>query len=127
VASPARGRICLSDRAIAFEGFGPRLREVRVRAGLSQGQLHVRSGVPKSRLSRYENGHLMPSLHTLRRIVNALGITEATLLVPREANVDAFCEVLKERGVRFETEEQARTLAHRVAGVVLERSSKPAR
>ncbi|MEX2459143.1 MAG: helix-turn-helix transcriptional regulator [Actinomycetota bacterium] len=102
----------------AFEGIGERLRQARRSAGLSQGQLQIKSGVPKSRLSRYENEHLLPSLNTLHRLVDALGVSEGSILSPREAHVDEFCQVLRERGVRFASAEDARTLAGRVADMV---------
>ena len=35
--------------------FGNRLREARLSAGLSQSELEELSGIPKARLSRYEN------------------------------------------------------------------------
>ena len=47
--------------------FGRRLRETRIKAGLSQSDLEVISGIPKARLSRYENGHVAPSIQTLER------------------------------------------------------------
>jgi transcriptional regulator with XRE-family HTH domain len=103
----------------AKDPLGERLRAARVRSGLSQGQLQVRSGVPKSRVSRYENGHLTPSLHTLRRLARALDISEATLLDPREESVEAFCATLKERGVDFGTVEDAKRLGNTVADIIL--------
>lgn len=111
----------MANRPRLFEGIGERLREARRNAGLSQGQLQIRSGVPKSRLSRYENDHLLPSLTTLRRLVEALGITEASILSPRGPHVDEFYEVLRARGIRFTSAEEARTLADRVADLVLAR------
>lgn len=99
--------------------LGRRLRAARLRAGFSQGQLHVRSGVPKSRISRYENGHLLPSLQTLRRVASALGTHEGALLSTREAHLDAFCDELRSRGVEFRSEEQARGAADSVADMLL--------
>jgi transcriptional regulator with XRE-family HTH domain len=112
----------MANRPKLLEGIGERLREARRNAGLSQGQLQIRSGVPKSRLSRYENGHLLPSLTTLRRLVDALGVSEATILSPRGAHVDEFYDVLSARGVRFASAEEARTLASRVADLVSSRA-----
>lgn len=98
--------------------LGGRLRAARLGAGFSQGQLQVRSGVPKSRVSRYENGHLTPSLQTLRRLSKALDVTEGTLLDPREESVEAFCGTLRDRGVDFGTVTQARALANDVADMI---------
>ena len=48
--------------------FGTRLREARLGAGFSQSELEELSGIPKARLSRYENGHVEPSIQTLARL-----------------------------------------------------------
>jgi transcriptional regulator with XRE-family HTH domain len=48
--------------------FGQRLRRARLVAGFSQSELEERSGIPKARLSRYENGHVLPSLGTLQKL-----------------------------------------------------------
>ncbi|MGH2725565.1 MAG: helix-turn-helix domain-containing protein, partial [Actinomycetota bacterium] len=48
-------------------GFAGRLRRARTNAGLSQRDLERSSGIPKSRISRYENGHLLPSLSGLQK------------------------------------------------------------
>ena len=55
--------------------FGQRLRQVRLHAGLSQSGLEERSGIPKARLSRYENGHVLPSIETLGRLASALEVS----------------------------------------------------
>jgi transcriptional regulator with XRE-family HTH domain len=111
----------VSDR----EPLGVRLRAARVRNGLSQGQLQVRSGVPKSRLSRYENGHLIPSLQTLRRLAEALDVSQATLLDDREESVEAFCKTLSTRGVSFGTVDEARALGETVADMLNRRGDLP--
>ena len=54
--------------------FGTILREARLAAGFSQADLSERSGLPKPTLSRYENGHVLPSLLTLRRLADALSV-----------------------------------------------------
>jgi transcriptional regulator with XRE-family HTH domain len=87
--------------------FGQRLRETRIRAGLSQSELEEASGIPKARLSRYENGHVAPSIHTLARLAKALRVSEATLLGDQRAILETFFTVLYERGVRITTPEQA--------------------
>src|SRR5687768_18430343 len=65
--------------------FGQRLREARVAAGLSQSELEDISGIPKARLSRYENGHVEPSIQTLARLSRALNVSEASLLGDQRA------------------------------------------
>jgi len=95
--------------------FGQRLRQTRIRGGMSQSDLEEASGIPKARLSRYENGHVAPSIHTLERLARALGVSEAALLGDERAILEDFWNVLSGRGVRIESTEQARTLANAVA------------
>lgn len=95
--------------------FGQRLRETRIRAGLSQSDLEDISGIPKARLSRYENGHVAPSIQTLERLAKALNVSEASLLGDQRAILEEFFQVLYDRGVRIATTEQGRALGNAVA------------
>jgi transcriptional regulator with XRE-family HTH domain len=87
--------------------FGQRLRETRIKAGFSQSDLEEISGIPKARLSRYENGHVAPSIQTLERLARALTVSEASLLGDDRALMEEFFNVLTARGVRIQTSEQA--------------------
>lgn len=98
--------------------FGNRLREARLAAGLSQSELEELSGIPKARLSRYENGHVEPSIQTLARLARALNVSEASLLGDQRAALEEFFKVLAERGVQIQTKEQGRRLAAAVADMV---------
>ena len=98
--------------------FGNRLREARIRAGLSQSELEELSGIPKARLSRYENGHVEPSIQTLARLAGALNVSEASLLGDQRAILEGFFTVLTGRGVRIDSQEQGARLAHAVADMV---------
>jgi transcriptional regulator with XRE-family HTH domain len=98
--------------------FGQRLRQARLLAGFSQTELENRSGSPKARLSRYENGHVLPSLQTLQRLSSALGVSEATLLGDERAILERFFETLRDRGVRVISDEQAERLAGAVADLL---------
>ena len=98
--------------------FGQRLREARTEAGLSQSELEVRSGIPKARLSRYENGHVIPSIQTLERLASALSISEASLLGDQRAFLEEFCSTLSERGVRLGSKEQGVRLANGLADML---------
>ena len=98
--------------------FGKRLRSVRLHAGLSQSGLETRSGIPKARLSRYENGHVLPSIETLRRLASALDVSEANLLGDQRAIVEEFFSILFRRGIRIYSLEQAAKLANAVADIV---------
>jgi transcriptional regulator with XRE-family HTH domain len=98
--------------------FGQRLRESRVAAGLSQSELEDISGIPKARLSRYENGHVEPSIQTLARLSRALNVSEAALLGDQRAILEDFFTVLYERGVRITSSEQGMRIAHAVADLL---------
>ena len=99
--------------------FGQRLRRTRIQIGMSQAQLEKASGIPKARLSRYENGHVAPSISTLGRLAQALSVSEATLLGDQRAPLEAFFNVLYDRGVRIDSTDQAERLGNAVADVVL--------
>jgi transcriptional regulator with XRE-family HTH domain len=98
--------------------FGQRLREARVAAGLSQSELEEISGIPKARLSRYENGHVEPSIQTLARLSRALNVSEASLLGDQRAILEDFFNVLYDRGVRITSSEQGAKIAHAVADLL---------
>jgi transcriptional regulator with XRE-family HTH domain len=97
--------------------FGQRLRETRVGAGMSQSALGEISRIPKARLSRYENGHVVPSIQTLERLSKALNVSEASLLGDQRAPLESFFNVLHERGVRITSTEQATLLGNAVADI----------
>ena len=98
--------------------FGQRLREARVAAGLSQSELEDISGIPKARLSRYENGHVEPSIQTLARLSRALNVSEATLLGDQRAILEDFFNVLYERGVRITSSDQGARIANAIADLL---------
>lgn len=98
--------------------FGNRLREARIRAGLSQSELEELSGIPKARLSRYENGHVEPSIQTLARLARSLDVSEASLLGDDRATLEGFFAVLLDRGVRIDSQDQGARLGHAVADMV---------
>ena len=98
--------------------FGNRLREARLAAGLSQSELEELSCIPKARLSRYENGHVEPSIQTLARLARALNVSEASLLDDQRAALEHFFNVLSDRGVRISSKEQGERLGQAVADMV---------
>ena len=106
--------------------FGRRLRETRVKAALSQSELEEISGIPKARLSRYENGHVAPSIQTLERLAKALGVSEASLLDDERAVMEEVLAVLQQRGVRLESSEQAVALGNAVADILRSVMTDPA-
>jgi len=98
--------------------FGRRLRETRAKAGLSQSDLEEISGIPKARLSRYENGHVAPSIHSLERLAKALGVSQASLLDDERAALEEFLAVLQQRGVTIDCSERAAALGNAVADIL---------
>ena len=98
--------------------FGQRLREARVAAGLSQSELEDISGIPKARLSRYENGHVEPSIQTLARLSRALNVSEASLLGDQRAILEDFFQVLYDRGVRITSSDQGARIAGAMADLI---------
>ena len=101
--------------------FGNRLREARLGAGLSQSELEELSGIPKAWLSRYENGHVEPSIQTLARLARALNVSEASLLGDERGAMELFFKVLTDRGVVISSKEQAERLGNAVADMVNDR------
>lgn len=95
--------------------FGGRLRRTRLAAGLSQSDVAARCGIPKTRLSRYENDHILPSLQSLHRVAGALGVSESALLGESTQEMVIFLRTLESRGVRFESPADAERLANEVA------------
>jgi transcriptional regulator with XRE-family HTH domain len=65
------------------------LRELRLRAGLSQRQLAARLPGPRSYVSKLENEKATPTLSSLERVATALGVTVAALLTQCERGTDA--------------------------------------
>jgi transcriptional regulator with XRE-family HTH domain len=63
--------------------LGKRVREERVRLGMTQGQLAKRAGMTTAKLSELENarsGGRGPTLSRLVQVAKALGVPEAELL-----------------------------------------------
>lgn len=54
--------------------IGGNLRRLRLAAGMSQTDVATVCGVEKSRLSRYENGHLIPRVDTIEVLAEALKV-----------------------------------------------------
>lgn len=74
-----------NDIAIDGERLGARLRELRLAAGLTQAELARRTGIHRPNIARVEAGRHTPSLETLARIANAIGVSTTQVLVSRES------------------------------------------
>ncbi len=95
--------------------LGGRLRAARIAGGMSQAQLAAKSGIPKPRISQYENERLSPSLGTLSRLARALGVSEAGLLAGSDAEA-VLLQELRRLGVRLASVDEAVSLARDIAG-----------
>ncbi len=60
-------------------------KSVRTSRGLTQDELEARSGIPKPRISQYENKHVEASLRSLSALAEGLGVSAARLV--RMANL----------------------------------------
>jgi len=65
---------------------GTLIREARLRTGLSQVELSVRSGKDRAQIARWERDVVQPSFETLRELVRACGFDLETSLVPYEVD-----------------------------------------
>ena len=61
--------------AAAGEDFGPRLRELREAAGLTQKDLAERTGVSLGAIARWEQNDREPVWSSLKALCEALGVT----------------------------------------------------
>src|ERR1700747_681240 len=73
------------------ENIGQRIRQLRESRGMTQSQLQARSKVSRSYLSRIESGQMTPSLGTLEKISEALGVGLTRFFIP-ESNGEAVLE-----------------------------------
>lgn len=64
------------------ENIGMRIRQLREARGMTQSQLQARSGVSRSYLSRIESGQMTPSLGTLEKIAESLGVGLNRFFIP---------------------------------------------
>ncbi|MGO4396337.1 helix-turn-helix domain-containing protein [Variovorax sp. M-6] len=74
---------------------------MRQAAGVSALALSQRSGVSRSMLSRIENGQVSPSVETLDRLANALGIPLTRFFADLRCRTD-FSHVPSGKGLRVE-------------------------
>lgn len=64
------------------ENIGQRIRQLRESRSMTQSQLQAKSRVSRSYLSRIESGQMTPSLGTLEKIAEALGVGLNRFFVP---------------------------------------------
>lgn len=64
--------------------LGPKIRDLRLRKGMTVQQLADASGLSKGFISQVENGHTRPSLSTLQELADSLSTSVAYLVVSAE-------------------------------------------
>lgn len=84
--------------------IGTTIRGVRLRKGLSQGDIEKRTGLLRCYLSRVENGHTVPSLDTLYKIADALDVPLAHFFAENSLNHDMPEQRLSDDELRFLTQ-----------------------
>lgn len=67
---------------------GDLVREARLRAGLTQGELSRLTGTQRSVISRWEQGAVSPSFDNLLEVIEACGFDLPLMLVPRDASIN---------------------------------------
>ena len=65
---------------------GTLIRQARTRAGLSQAELSARSGKDRAQIARWERDVVVPSLETLRELLQACGFDLELTLVPYQSD-----------------------------------------
>ena len=92
----------INHTAVAQRARGRALRELRIRAGLTQKELGARAGASDTYLSQIETGQQDISWSTVTRILRALGATTADLAaeVERQSQPEAPAETCHSRKSR---------------------------
>ncbi len=84
--------------------IGTTIRDFRLQRGLSQGDIEKRTGLLRCYLSRVENGHTIPSLETLTKIAQALGVPLAQFFADTAAPREAPAPKISDDELRFLTQ-----------------------
>ena len=71
---------CMVETDDRSAKFGRRLRELRVQSGLSQHKLAELAELDKNYVTEAERGHANPSLETIGRLAEALGVDDVALI-----------------------------------------------
>lgn len=87
---------------------GSLIREARLLAGLSQGELGARVGKDRAQIARWERGAVEPSFETLRQLVRACGFELDVAIGP--AAVDEPGEKVLRRKLRLSPQERLQEL-----------------
>jgi transcriptional regulator with XRE-family HTH domain len=66
--------------SLHVSAIGPKIRELREAAALTQEDLAHQAGISTSTLSRIERGNFQPRMDTLGKLAQALGVSVAELV-----------------------------------------------
>ncbi len=64
-----------------------RIKDLRKKNGLSQGELAQKIGVSSAHLSRLENGRYLPSVEVLKNLADTLNVSTDSLIYGKEENL----------------------------------------
>lgn len=81
-----------------MSGIGERIKDARLRAGMTQAALGRRCGVSRAAIAQWENGTTQPSLAHLRRASDALGVWVSWLTGESEGESGSRDTALPPRG-----------------------------
>jgi transcriptional regulator with XRE-family HTH domain len=84
------------------------IREARLLAGLSQGELGARVGKDRAQIARWERGAVEPSFETLRQLIRACGF-DLNVSIGR-AEVDIAGDKALRRKLRLSPQERVQEL-----------------
>ncbi|WP_436044708.1 helix-turn-helix domain-containing protein [Variovorax paradoxus] len=85
-------------RSLSAARIGAQVRALRMAAEVSGGELAKTSGISASMLSRIERGLVSPSVETLERLANGLGVPTSRFFSDQARRTD-FCHVRAGHGV----------------------------
>jgi DNA-binding XRE family transcriptional regulator len=85
-------------RSLSAARIGAQVRALRMAAEVSGGELARTSGISASMLSRIERGLVSPSVETLERLANGLGVPTSRFFGDQARRTD-FCHVRAGHGV----------------------------
>jgi len=71
-------------------------------------------------LSRYENDHILPSVATLHKLADALGMSVSALVGDGSNVLQAFADALDDLGINIQSDAEAERLGNVVADMVEE-------
>lgn len=66
--------------------IGRHIRNMRGERGMKQNHLAHKAGISREELSRIENGHVFPTMRTVRGLCDVLGVSLGDLLEEEEGN-----------------------------------------